>query len=239
MDRTAILTNHTDALAASVLNPAPQKASLLPFLSALAPDNSVTEAILRPRMPVILCGKLEGAATVEVEDEDMEKEEDDDDGVEAADIEDEEQQRPSGSGWATAITAETEKTHVSWNMGDTVKEQSHESRKTSDAGAQGGLSIKRVANEETHSGFHNKKARVGEDDPRAHNAAVFVTEVESIEQTEEIQMRVATDVALAGAEAESDDEDESDFEIPPLVMRTDFDDEDEEDEEEEEEEEEE
>lgn len=62
MERTAVLTQHKEALVASVLNPASKRgssslqASLLPLLARLYPDDPEVEALLRPRMPVIRTG---------------------------------------------------------------------------------------------------------------------------------------------------------------------------------------
>ncbi|TKA67844.1 hypothetical protein B0A55_09126 [Friedmanniomyces simplex] len=63
MERTAILTQHKDALVASVLNPAPNgsrtkmQPSLLPLLAKQYPHSAEVEALLRPRMPVIKTGR--------------------------------------------------------------------------------------------------------------------------------------------------------------------------------------
>ncbi|KAI7658758.1 hypothetical protein KC318_g11041 [Hortaea werneckii] len=78
MDRTAVLTQHKDALVASVLNPSPKTASsgietsLLPLLVKQYPDQPEVEAVLRPRMPVIPASKRRNTdgETDEEEDED-------------------------------------------------------------------------------------------------------------------------------------------------------------------------
>ncbi|KAI6832523.1 hypothetical protein KC340_g9711 [Hortaea werneckii] len=78
MDRTAVLTQHKDALVASVLNPSPKTASsgietsLLPLLAKQYPDQPEVEAVLRPRMPVIPAIKRRNTdgETDEEEDED-------------------------------------------------------------------------------------------------------------------------------------------------------------------------
>ncbi|KAK3073522.1 hypothetical protein LTR53_004811 [Teratosphaeriaceae sp. CCFEE 6253] len=63
MERTAILTQHKDALVACVLNPASSasgpttQASLLPLLAKQYADCPEVEALLRPRMPVIRTGR--------------------------------------------------------------------------------------------------------------------------------------------------------------------------------------
>ncbi|KAK6404394.1 hypothetical protein LTR95_018866, partial [Oleoguttula sp. CCFEE 5521] len=77
LDRTAILTKNKDALVASVLNPQVNAAatglqsSLLPFLAKLFPGCTDVEAILRPRMPILLNGRRSSE-----EDEDDNEEED-------------------------------------------------------------------------------------------------------------------------------------------------------------------
>ena len=63
LERTAILGQHKDALFASVLNPAPSggssktQPSLLPLLARQYADSPEVEALLRPRMPVIMTGQ--------------------------------------------------------------------------------------------------------------------------------------------------------------------------------------
>ncbi|KAH9859847.1 hypothetical protein IAQ61_011629 [Plenodomus lingam] len=78
LDRTAILTQHKDAMVASVLNPPPSKkfgkpaASVLPLMARSFPDDKSVEGMLRPRMPVIrLCG--EELEVEETTDEDMDE----------------------------------------------------------------------------------------------------------------------------------------------------------------------
>ncbi|GAB1731158.1 hypothetical protein NU195Hw_g8266t1 [Hortaea werneckii] len=81
MDRTAVLTQHKDAMVASVLNPSPKTAgsgigtSLLPLLAKQYPNEPEVEAVLRPRMPVILSNKRRNP------DEEMDEEEDDDESL--------------------------------------------------------------------------------------------------------------------------------------------------------------
>ncbi|TKA73001.1 hypothetical protein B0A55_05211 [Friedmanniomyces simplex] len=73
-ERTAILTQHKDALVASVLNAAPNgsrtktQPSLLPLLAKQYPHSAEVEALLRPRMPVIKTGRS-GAGDEGNEDE--------------------------------------------------------------------------------------------------------------------------------------------------------------------------
>ncbi|KAK5005068.1 hypothetical protein LTR28_008159, partial [Elasticomyces elasticus] len=65
MDRTAVLTQHKDALLASVLNPVLEKkrahatSSVMPLLARGHGCAMEVEGLLRPRMPVILTGKRE------------------------------------------------------------------------------------------------------------------------------------------------------------------------------------
>ncbi|OAL51464.1 hypothetical protein IQ07DRAFT_538294 [Pyrenochaeta sp. DS3sAY3a] len=62
LDRTAILTQHKDAMMASVLNAPPSKkfgkpaASILPLMARSFPNEMDVEGMLRPRMPVIRLG---------------------------------------------------------------------------------------------------------------------------------------------------------------------------------------
>ncbi|KAK1823412.1 hypothetical protein LTR12_002261 [Friedmanniomyces endolithicus] len=79
MERTAVLTQHKDALVASVLNPAPNgsrsktQPSLLPLLAKQYPQSAEVEALLRPRMPVIRTGRS-GSGDSEVDEEEYEDE---------------------------------------------------------------------------------------------------------------------------------------------------------------------
>ncbi|KAF1915661.1 rRNA processing/ribosome biogenesis-domain-containing protein [Ampelomyces quisqualis] len=84
LDRTAILTQHKDAMIASVLNPPPSKkfgkpaASILPLMARSFPDSPDVEGLLRPRMPAIRLGNqdtgTEDDAEEEEESEDAEDE---------------------------------------------------------------------------------------------------------------------------------------------------------------------
>ncbi len=64
MDRLSVLLDHKDAMLASVMHPMPTDrgkaaaASLLPFLARSAADVLTTEALLRPRMPVVQTATL-------------------------------------------------------------------------------------------------------------------------------------------------------------------------------------
>lgn len=75
MDRTAVLTSDKDAMVASVLNPPPSSkfgkpaASVLPLLARSQSDKQDVEALMRPRMPVILTGNTESDAVQEEEEE--------------------------------------------------------------------------------------------------------------------------------------------------------------------------
>jgi hypothetical protein len=86
LDRTAILTQHKDAMVASVLNPPPSKkfgkpaASILPLMARGFSAAKDVEGMLRPRMPVIRLGGQDlelddGNDDMEVEDEQMDEEE--------------------------------------------------------------------------------------------------------------------------------------------------------------------
>ncbi|KAF2275186.1 uncharacterized protein EI97DRAFT_400663 [Westerdykella ornata] len=82
MDRTAILTQHKDAMIASVLNPPPSKkfgkpaASILPLLARSFSGEADVEIVLRPRMPVLRTGRSESddSSDMEAEAEEVEEE---------------------------------------------------------------------------------------------------------------------------------------------------------------------
>ncbi|KAF2176790.1 hypothetical protein K469DRAFT_397371 [Zopfia rhizophila CBS 207.26] len=83
MDRTAVLTQHKDAMMASVLNPPPSKkfgksaASILPFIARSFADSKDVDGLLRPRMPVIRTGPRGLESDEEVDEEAMEEAEQD------------------------------------------------------------------------------------------------------------------------------------------------------------------
>ncbi|KAH7378458.1 rRNA processing/ribosome biogenesis-domain-containing protein [Phaeosphaeria sp. MPI-PUGE-AT-0046c] len=79
LDRTCILTQHKDAMVASVLNPPPSKkfgkpaASILPLMARSFPASTDVEGMLRPRMPAIRLGGHD-TEMVDGESEDEEEE---------------------------------------------------------------------------------------------------------------------------------------------------------------------
>jgi pre-rRNA-processing protein RIX1 len=81
LDRTATLTQHRDAMVASVLNPPPSKkfgkpaASILPLLARSFAASTDIEGMLRPRMPVIRLGNQDTELDEDGEEEDDEEEE--------------------------------------------------------------------------------------------------------------------------------------------------------------------
>ncbi|KAF1936024.1 hypothetical protein EJ02DRAFT_106001 [Clathrospora elynae] len=92
LDRVAILTQHKDAMVASVLNPPPSKkfgkpaASILPLMARSFQGDKDVEGMLRPRMPVIRVGG---------QDLEMEDGEDGEDGEDDLEAEDEEMKETS------------------------------------------------------------------------------------------------------------------------------------------------
>jgi hypothetical protein len=82
LDRTAILTQHREAMIASVLNPPPSKnsakpaASIMPILARGYANTVEVESLIRPRMPVIRNGK--DVSSDDEEDEDKDEDEDED-----------------------------------------------------------------------------------------------------------------------------------------------------------------
>jgi hypothetical protein len=225
MDRTAILINHTDALAASVLNPAPQKASLLPFLSALAPESPVTEAILRPRMPVILGGKQEDTDSPTAEDDET-GEQEGQETLEFADALHSAEELHTTSGRATVATnSKPTESQTPWPTGDSARVKSNETQQTTLAAELATIPAKRSVEEQVP--LSSPKRPRTEDEQAPTTQAAVVVEETTI-PADAVPMQTTLKTAMAGAGAESDDEDESDFEIPPLVMSTVFDDENEE-----------
>ena len=213
MDRTAILTSHIDALAASVLNPAPGKASLLPFLSALAPGHAVTEAIVRPRMPVILSGKSEGQNVVEdneeVDEVEVVEEEEEQDADAVEEDGDASMYQPKVIDWA-AVSSIAKK--------GTSQPQSAISFGNLATAARTQLS-KRGAEDETQTpAYENKRPRVENDDEETSPVRVAPFQPTSEPQV----LSVPQTMGAVQKADESEDEDGSDFEIPPLVMRTGF-----------------
>lgn len=76
IDRTIILTADKDAMLASVLNPVPAVkgrgagASIMPFLTRSYADQMEVEALVRPRMPVLISApELDAYAEIEEEEE--------------------------------------------------------------------------------------------------------------------------------------------------------------------------
>jgi pre-rRNA-processing protein RIX1 len=76
VDRTIILTSNKDAILASVLNPIPAAkgrgagSSLMPFLVRSYADQMEVEALVRPRMPVLMTApELDAYAEMEEEEE--------------------------------------------------------------------------------------------------------------------------------------------------------------------------
>ena len=76
LDRTAVLSEDKDAMFASCMNPPlhrageKPKASLLPLMARLYPEALETEALVRPRMPVVVVGERP-----DDEDDEMDEEE--------------------------------------------------------------------------------------------------------------------------------------------------------------------
>ncbi|KAJ5198829.1 Armadillo-like helical [Penicillium cf. griseofulvum] len=89
MDRSIILTSDKDAMLASVLNPVPAVkgrgagSSIIPFLTRPYADQMEVEALVRPRMPVLMTAP-ELDACVDEDEEEAEDEDMADDGYNAA-----------------------------------------------------------------------------------------------------------------------------------------------------------
>ena len=59
LDRAAVLSADSNSMTASVLNPPPFRSSILPIVARMHPNASELEAIMRPRMPVLVAESID------------------------------------------------------------------------------------------------------------------------------------------------------------------------------------
>ena len=249
MDRVAVLTKHLEALTASILNPAPRKATLLPLLAALSPASLVTEGLLRPRMPVIKIGNREEADT-ESEDEHVDDEIEHQfanetamrevfDGLDEHPPPQQPSHKQTLDSESTESRIEDEKTQ---DLGANPEDESIAAQSTAHTPTLV-LSRKRSHEEEPGAELSPKRARIEEmvvpqimTLPTSDTLVTAEAAFEAIPaRGSEFSASNANEQMVSANPAEEDSEDnddESTFEIPPLVMRTDFEDDDEEEEEE-------
>ncbi|KAF1851245.1 uncharacterized protein K460DRAFT_362012 [Cucurbitaria berberidis CBS 394.84] len=103
LDRAAIISQHKDAMLASVLNPPPSKkfgkpaASILPLMARSFPLDKDVEGVLRPRMPVIRLGGQDLEMEDEAEEEANEEEDESEDMVADTEVEQEYMEREDES----------------------------------------------------------------------------------------------------------------------------------------------
>ncbi|KAF2434877.1 hypothetical protein EJ08DRAFT_436999 [Tothia fuscella] len=213
LDRVAVLLKHEDALTASVLNPNVHKPSILPLMATLCPKNLATEALLRPRMPVI---RTLISTNTQHEEEEEEAEQHEEEPVQNGKIEYTDQDLQNHIALTDVDVEEPEK----------VVDEPEKLTETTTTFAS--LTTKRTLEEPAVPVSPPKRMR-REIEPL--QLPVAKMENSTITQSEEI------DTLMSGEEDDSDDG--SDFEIPTLVMRGDSDDDDDDDDDDDEEEEEE
>ncbi|OQO04521.1 hypothetical protein B0A48_09443 [Cryoendolithus antarcticus] len=253
LDRTAILTKNKDGLIASILNPPLNAAatglqsSLLPFLAKLFPSCPEVEAILRPRMPVLLTGRKDSE---DGEGEDDEEQEEDDDDVEVEDADEHEDEVDEVTEVRSEIAevgqASTDPDLLSAldDQLDSTSGQEHSKdlynatppTTTINASASG-FATKTVppngaAKRTTpHSGALD---HASEQSSKRQRMTLDPEPASTAPSTTSIQEPPAVfGAALAAAAAKALSDDGSDFELPPLTMEMDTDSEDEGDEEDE------
>ncbi|KIW09262.1 uncharacterized protein PV09_00184 [Verruconis gallopava] len=205
MDRTSILSNNFEALAAAVLNPAPKKQSLLPFLAAVAPESAVTEAILRPRMPVILTGR-QGEAVRAEDDKDAGDVDDDSESNDLAEENEDQIQHSMTVDWTANSRREQKETTPSASFGDLATTQ------LTVPGTKRSVEV-----EEEVPATHVKRTRMDNQENASVETPVLAAEA-AIPESDIASVQIHPDVTTA--EEESNDEDGSDFEMPKLYLGT-------------------
>ncbi|KAF2666185.1 hypothetical protein BT63DRAFT_458549 [Microthyrium microscopicum] len=217
IERTAILSQNTMALEASVLNPADKVPSLLPFASQLDSGSPAIEAILRPRMPVIKAGN---------------RDVDDDESQDDAEMEDADYEWTGGRGLnaeagvngsnVAPLDAPDEASSESTSgrstpakeLDSSAKPNLHSAKHDLPEAPQPVSPIKRLRFEDAFSGQPSVATKL---------AAMDVHVPPSLE---EVQAKVdiledassKTPSAIPQLPEDDDDDDDSDFEMPPLVL---------------------
>lgn len=261
MEQTAILTRHKDALVACVLNPLRKKrdtaltASLLPLLAREFPDCMETEALLRPRMPVVVVsggdGRVElGNGGVRDEEEGDESSGEDDEDEDDIDMQD-------GSGVTAAHDSGEAAVPPTTAHGSNGPADSKEAFAFTGAGPPDGISCMSLedAYDAGSSRQSNKRPAADTTLPAEANAKrLRPSPIAASINPESEQSLPAPDPATAAAagapvpavptddpgeaqpvvlpapkatakEEGGGDSDDSDFEIPPLTMESDSEDE--------------
>lgn len=151
MDRTALLTRHKTALIAGVLNPTPKlvssskASSLLPLLAQEFSSEPAVEALLRPRMPVIVTGRRQNGSRSSSPEADEESEEEEDDQADDTQMDD-----VSGADSSTGQLASESISNIEQDVVDAaltkyLSENPSASRENLPAGVLRGLKAKEAA----------------------------------------------------------------------------------------------
>lgn len=237
VDRTAILTKSKDALVASVLNPpinpsgTGAQASLLPFLARLFPGDPEVEAIIRPRMPITLISRRNGAAEEE-EEEEEEDEEEDTSMHDATSAQKDEPDLLASLDEHLGNDRPADENNNSTPEPSTTKNTTTAKRAAPSAPEEPSISAKRLRASPVAESLAQATPQnlPGPDPVTARSAAVPTTVVTRPKEQQTVTLPAT---AAAGNAGGADDDDEgSDFEMPPLTMESsgEEDEEDEEDE---------
>ncbi|QIW99533.1 hypothetical protein AMS68_005051 [Peltaster fructicola] len=206
MDRTAILTKHKEGLLASVLNPPPGpsgyglQSSLLPLLARLYPTEPEVEALIRPRMPLVVSKKAEAAS----EDDDVSESEQEEDEAEP--------ELPQED--ADVLALDHESAAKVEPPSQIVQALAKRMLSEDDSHAESAKRPRHItASSQIQSEWDTALSKA--DHAHVEHQTTVATSVPAL-----------SDSATEGLEVAGGDEDESDFEMPPLTMEQDTEDED-------------
>lgn len=236
IDRTIILTADKDAMLASVLNPVPAVkgrgagASIIPFLVRAYPDQMDVEALVRPRMPVLMTAPELGTYA------EIEEEEDDEDmaetSLETAPRTADFLKKPM----APVQEAQERETPVAPLQKRTyIEETSVQPRSLSMASENQPVQTKKARFDESISSSSGSLPPAKQPDVAVTQVSTSVSqpvqsEAPSVFKPTSVTSQVSTTAPQPSATAAVPDEDDSDDELPTLNIDPDTEDEDDEDE---------
>lgn len=183
MDRTAILIGDKHSLISSVLHPPPSRkfgkpaASILPFLARTHSGEKEVDALLRPRMPIILTGTHESDA-LDGDDEEQEEDQEEEEEEEATVEEPEQPHELIGNKLDMLLDTAAKETSVSGDIAMTDAAASlltDPKNQASESVERPNTIVKRPA-EHTAPLSPPKRVRVGED-PTAHSVPTIPTTI--------------------------------------------------------------
>lgn len=238
IDRTIILTADKDAMLASVLNPVPAVkgrragASIIPFLVRAHTDRMDVEALVRPRMPVLMTAPEVG--TYADMEEDEEAEEMPEEPFEAAPKTADFLKQPLAP---AQETQEKETPVASVQKRTYVEDTSAQPRSLSMASEKQPVQTKKARFDENFSSSSGPSSMANQPVVAATQLSASVsqpvqTEAPSVFKPTSVASQISTTAPKPSAAAASPDEDESDDELPTLNIDPDTEDEDDEDEDE-------